>query len=146
MKTQVNRRKYTHYTRLIEYLYKFNSITSLEAIQDLGNTRISATVFELRKDGFDINTDMIEVPNRFQTTTQVAKYSIKWNDNQLAKIKKLFSDDDFMMESVFGQKGGEHRHDHKAIDNHIFNGNYNSYIGARSYDVKEALSQYESKK
>ena len=41
--------KQTHYTRLLDYLKNYGSITSLEAIRDLGNTRLSATIFILRK-------------------------------------------------------------------------------------------------
>ena len=32
------RRSNTHYTRLLDYLKQFKSITSLDAIRDLGNT------------------------------------------------------------------------------------------------------------
>ena len=38
-----------HEGRLIEYLEKFGSITSLQAIQDLGNTRLSGTLYTLKR-------------------------------------------------------------------------------------------------
>jgi hypothetical protein len=41
--------KPTHKTRLLDYLTQHGSITSLEAIRDLGNTRLSATVFTPRQ-------------------------------------------------------------------------------------------------
>ena len=36
--------KETHYTRLLKYLNDHGSISSLEAIRDLGNTRLSVTI------------------------------------------------------------------------------------------------------
>jgi len=74
--------KATHYTRLLEYLKEYRSITSLEAIRDLGNTRLSATIFNLRKDGYRIDTDMVKVKTRFskpngdRVYTEVARYTI----------------------------------------------------------------------
>ena len=74
--------KQTHYSRLLDYLKNYCSITSLEAIRDLGNTRISATIFTLRKDGYIIDTTMIKVPTRFtkpngdRVFTDVAKYTL----------------------------------------------------------------------
>ena len=48
------RRSNTHYTRLLDYLKEFGNVTSLTAIRDLGNTRLSATIYNLRKDGHNI--------------------------------------------------------------------------------------------
>ena len=47
-------KKANHKTRLIDYLKEYKEITSLEAIRDLGNTRLSASIFNLRKKGYDI--------------------------------------------------------------------------------------------
>ena len=78
--------KQTHKTRLLDYLKNYGSITSLEAIRDLGNTRLSATIFELRKEGHNIHSDMVKVKTRFtkpngqSVMTEVAKYSLKIAD------------------------------------------------------------------
>ena len=66
----------THYTRLLEYLKENETITSLQAIRDLGNTRLSATIFELRKDGYNITSKDIPVSNRWGGTTMVAEYEL----------------------------------------------------------------------
>lgn len=67
--------KKTHKHRLVDYLQTHGSVTSLEAIRDLGNTRLSATIHTLRhKDKYLIYSDMVQVPNRFGGTTQVARY------------------------------------------------------------------------
>ena len=46
--------KDTHKTRLFSYLEEHKTITSLQSIRDLGNTRLAATICLLRKDGYDI--------------------------------------------------------------------------------------------
>ena len=74
--------KQTHYSRLLDYLKNYGSITSLEAIRDLGNTRLSATIFDLKRDGYIIDTDMVKVATRFtkpngdKVFTNVAKYTL----------------------------------------------------------------------
>lgn len=67
--------KPTHKTRLLQYLEDYGSITSLQAIQDLGNTRLSATIFQLRKEGHEIVSSDIKVPTRWGTQTTVTKYT-----------------------------------------------------------------------
>ena len=66
----------THYTRLLEYLKENITITSLQAIRDLGNTRLSATIFELRRDGYNISSNDIPVSNRWGGQTMVAEYEL----------------------------------------------------------------------
>ncbi len=69
--------KITHKTRLLSYLEKYGSITTLQAIRDLGNTILSATIFNLRKDGLLISSNNIKVPTRWGTETTVAKYVLE---------------------------------------------------------------------
>ena len=74
--SKIKRRVGTHYTRLLDYLKVHKTITSLQAIRDLGNTRLSATIFNLRKDGYNINSTDMPVPNRWGTKTMVAQYEL----------------------------------------------------------------------
>ena len=67
----------THYTRLLEYLKEHKTITSLQAIRDLGNTRLSATIYQLRNDGYNIESEDIKVANRWGGITTVSKYILK---------------------------------------------------------------------
>lgn len=67
----------THYQRLLDYLKTYKKITSLEAIRDLGNTRLSATIFTLRKDGYNITSTDKKVSNRFGGTTTVSEYELR---------------------------------------------------------------------
>jgi|TARA_R100000808_G_C2067151_1_gene96135 hypothetical protein len=75
--------KETHYTRLLNYLREFNTVTSLDAIRDLGNTRLAATIHNLRRDGHNIITKKIKVPTRFKKKngekvfTDIAEYRLK---------------------------------------------------------------------
>ena len=55
----------THLTRTLEYLHEFGSITTLDAFRDLGNTRLSSTIFLLRKKGHKIESDSVDVPTRW---------------------------------------------------------------------------------
>ena len=70
----------THKTRLLDYLKQYGSITSLEAIRDLGNTRLSATIFVLKNEGHNITAEDSRVATRWtnkdgsRKTTTVAKY------------------------------------------------------------------------
>lgn len=66
--------KQNHQTRLLSYLKSYGSVTSLEAIRDLGNTRLSATIFQLKDKGIKISTEPVQVPTRWGTKTTVTKY------------------------------------------------------------------------
>ena len=60
-----------------EHLLEHGSITSWEAIQNYGATRLSAIVFNLRKQGYDIRTIMREETDRYGNTCQYANYVLK---------------------------------------------------------------------
>lgn len=72
----------THKSRLLQYLKDYKSITSLEAIRDLGNTRLSATIYTLKDEGHNIETENTQVATRWtnkdgsRKTTTVAKYTL----------------------------------------------------------------------
>lgn len=62
--------------RVFDYMVEFGSITSLQAFTDLGNSRLSATIFTLKKKGVVINGENIGVKNRFGEKRSVKKYWI----------------------------------------------------------------------
>jgi len=70
----------THRTRLLAYLKRYKSITSLEAIRDLGNTRLAASIHTLRGENYNILSSDIKVPTRWGTTTTITKYL--YNENK----------------------------------------------------------------
>ena len=70
----------THKDRLLKYLKDYGHITTLEAIQHLGNTRLSATIHTLRhKDNYSIYSEDIQVENRWGGTTTITRYHAQRN-------------------------------------------------------------------
>lgn len=53
-------------TRVFNYIKDFGSITTLQACNDLGETRLSARIFELKDKGIPIGFEWIEVKNRYK--------------------------------------------------------------------------------
>jgi len=64
----------TQSNRLLDYLKLHGTINPLESWQQLGIYRLSDTVFRLRKQGYLIRTDLVEVKNQFNEVCRVANY------------------------------------------------------------------------
>ena len=62
--------------RVFDYLTEFGSITTLQAFVDLGESRLSARIWELRSKGIPITGEKIKVNNRFGESRCVKKYWI----------------------------------------------------------------------
>lgn len=59
------------------HLLEKGSITSWEAIQEYGATRLSAIIFNLRKRGMDIRTERVDFTDRFGSKAYYAKYILE---------------------------------------------------------------------
>jgi hypothetical protein len=59
---------------ILWHLKTYGSITSYEAIREYGATRLSAIIFNHRKNGYQIDSFPIEKKTRFGRTTTIAKY------------------------------------------------------------------------
>lgn len=68
--------KNTQKDRLIEYLAENESINPLTAWIELGIYRLSDSIFKLRNDGFNIQTERIIVQNKFGEDCTVANYKL----------------------------------------------------------------------
>lgn len=68
--------KVTQANRVLQYIRDFGSITTLQAFQDLGITRLSARIFELKDRGYAIKTDKVTGKNRYGETVHFNRYSI----------------------------------------------------------------------
>ena len=66
--------KETQTKAILEHLVNVGSITSMEAFELYGCTRLSARIFDLRKKGYDIETRMIAGKTRYGTSCEYAKY------------------------------------------------------------------------
>lgn len=62
--------------RLLRYLTEFGSITSMEAISELGDTRLSATIFNLREKGISIVGNWEEHKNRWGEKVRFIRYTL----------------------------------------------------------------------
>jgi len=61
-------------TAIKEYLMSGKTLTSKEAFEKFGCTRLAAKVKELRKQGHDISTIMVEGETRYGTPTRYGVY------------------------------------------------------------------------
>lgn len=66
--------KITQAQRVLDYIRETGSITQLEAIKELGVLRLSAVIFDLKRDGNAIKSELVPVKTRYGTT-HIARYS-----------------------------------------------------------------------
>lgn len=59
---------------VIRFMKEEGSITSMDAIREFGATRLSAIIFSLREQGYDIETHMEVGKNRYGRTMEYARY------------------------------------------------------------------------
>ena len=59
---------------ILRHLKTYGSITSYEAIKEYGATRLSAIIFNHRKEGYDIDSLPLTKKTRFGRNTTIAKY------------------------------------------------------------------------
>ena len=67
----------TQKKRVLDYIEEFGSISSLEAFVDLGVTRLSARIYDLKKMGYEFDISSETKRNRFGEITTYARYSLK---------------------------------------------------------------------
>ena len=69
-------------SRIIEYMKTHDGITSMDAFKDLGITRLSARIKDLRSLGYNIVTVMVEGQNRFGEAVRYGKYVLREKDDK----------------------------------------------------------------
>lgn len=70
----MKKEKTTKLQKVLEHLQKNNTITSMEAIDLYGATRLSDIIFNLRKKGYIIETKMIDTIDRYGNSCHYGKY------------------------------------------------------------------------
>lgn len=60
--------------RIVEYINTYGSITCLEAEHRLGIQRLAARIADLKKQGYVIDSEMVEVRNRYNEVCRVKRY------------------------------------------------------------------------
>lgn len=67
----------TQCERVLDYMQRFGSITSAEAVMDLGVYRLAARISDLRGEGHKISDRMESGKNRFGEKTSYKRYSLE---------------------------------------------------------------------
>ena len=63
--------------RVLEYLQKNKTITQLEALKMWWDWRLSASIYTLKKEGYNIKSEQIAVKKADGTIGYVAKYTLE---------------------------------------------------------------------
>jgi len=64
----------TQKDEVLLHLITYGTITSLEAIKEYGITRLADKIYLLRKEGFDISSELVKFKNRYGNTSSYATY------------------------------------------------------------------------
>ena len=72
--------------RIIDYMREFGSITSAEAMQELGVYRLASRICDLKKAGFKINSSIKSAKNRYGETVYFKAYSLSENGNSNVRV------------------------------------------------------------
>jgi len=68
--------KITNKQRVLDAMRGYGSISPWYAINTLGNTRLAASIFDLKKDGHEISTEIVKGKNKFGDDIKYAKYTL----------------------------------------------------------------------
>lgn len=63
--------------KIIRYIKDFGSITTMQAFQDLGITRLSGRIYDLKALGYQIKTETVVGRNRYGEKVHYFKYSLE---------------------------------------------------------------------
>lgn len=69
--------------RIIEYMKSHNGISSQDAFRELGITRLSARIKELREFGYNISTIMVYGRNRYGEPVRFGLYKLVGDKNNV---------------------------------------------------------------
>lgn len=68
--------KTTQHDRIVDYIKKHGSITTLDAYNDLGITKLTTRISEMRRMGMTIIGERITVKNRYDEECSVNRYTL----------------------------------------------------------------------
>jgi len=75
-------------SRVLSFMMLHNGITTIQAINELGDTRLSASVFELKAKGYNIGDVWMEVTNRYGEPRRIKRYFLLQDKLNTKKAKK----------------------------------------------------------
>lgn len=67
-------KRLTKTDRVLQFLQDFGSITSWQAIQEFGATRLSAIIFNLKKKGYVFSDERVDFTDRYGYPSHFKKY------------------------------------------------------------------------
>lgn len=76
----------THYDRILDYMERFGSITTYEAFLDLGETKLTTRISDMRKRGMEIAQREETSVNRFGQTVRYMRYSLPEKQNVAGSV------------------------------------------------------------
>lgn len=79
---------------VLKYIKDFGSITSMQAFADLGVTRLSAKIFDLKKKGYMFDDTTVVGVNRYGNPMHYKKYKLMELDiiDDIVKKGKVFKE------------------------------------------------------
>jgi hypothetical protein len=63
--------------RILKYLTDFKTITSAEAMSELGVYRLASRITDLKKQGYSIKKETVKAKNRYGEIVHFAQYSLE---------------------------------------------------------------------
>ena len=82
--------KTTQHDRILQYMKDFNSITTLDAFRDLGITKLTTRISEMRSMGLEIDGTPEAVENRYGEKCHFNRYTLGEN-TKLMNAEKIKS-------------------------------------------------------
>ena len=69
--------KITQCQRIVDYMRRFGSISTLEAFNDLGVARLASRICDLKEQGYNITSETKSTKNRYGETVHFKVYKLK---------------------------------------------------------------------
>ena len=63
--------------KVLRYMQEFGSITSLQAMQDLGVMRLASRITDLKQSGYDVQSRYIHSKNRYGEPVKYKEYYLR---------------------------------------------------------------------
>lgn len=76
----------THHQRIFEYMERFGSISPMEAFADLGETKLSTRIGEMKRRGIEIEGREEIGVSRFGQEVRYMRYRLREKENKAGSV------------------------------------------------------------
>ena len=66
----------TQKSEVLKFMKSHKGITSIQAFERFGITRLADIIYKLRQDGYEIETEQLTIKNRYGHVVNYARYSL----------------------------------------------------------------------